>query len=817
MTVAKPTVEVPGAPPQARRPVRHRLRTLREASFGPAAEKPFQRRLVDGIRIALAAALLTYLAFNANTVPRGELGLFTYFNSLPSGLLPVFRTISVAGTLWALGLVVVAALVGRRFRLALAMLSSGAAGWASARIVGQIVVRDQSLARSLHVITRLSGTTPHFPQVRIAVVTAILAAAAPYLSRPTRILGGVLLIGAALAPMYFGTAYPRDVVAGAVLGWGCAAIVALVFGSPGGRPTTRQVAASLAQLGVDARNLRLAHDQPFGSTQMVAQDADGRLGIRVLGRDTTDTQLLSKLLRSLLYKEAGPPLTATRLHQLQLQALAMLLARANNARVSQVLVVGKAGPGAALLVEREYDGTSLAAFGRDEIDDELLDATWHQVALVHASRVVHGRLNARHVLVTAEGPAIIGFERATLSASENHRAGDVAELLTATAGLVGGDRAVESCRRSLGDEALVAALPLLQPEALDRDTCRSLHLSRRELSHRLTALRERGARAGGIEPPELLQLHRIRATNLLLAIGTLVALFGLLGQVGDPGPLWDAITSASRSWLALSLGLSLATNVPYAIALIGSVPTRLSLWPATECQVAMSFSNLAVPAVGGYAVQVRFLQKQGIDLASAVAAGGVVNTVASTVVQIALLGVALAVAPDRLSLNLPSISTDLVVQYVLGTVFVVGVAAGIVFAVRRFRDWALPPLVRAAGTVWRVVRSPERLTLLVAGNVGASALYAFVLQADLIAFDAHVSFWTLLALSIALGTLAALVPIAGGGTAVSTVGLTGALTALHIPAATAAGAVLVNQLVTTYLPALPGWVATRDMFRRDLL
>ncbi len=818
MTVAKSTVEVPRAPTESRRPLRHRLRSLRDASFGPASERPFQRRLVDGIRVVLATGALTYLALNANTVPRGELGLFTYFNSLPSGLLPVFRTISAAGTLWALGLVVVAALVGRRWRLALAMLLSGAGGWASARVVGQIVVRDESLARSLHVITRLSGTTPHFPQVRIALVAAILAAAAPYLSRPTRILGGVLLVGVALAPMYFGNAYPRDVLGGAVLGWGCAAVIALVFGSPGGRPTTRQVAASLAQLGVHARDLRLTSDQPFGSTEMVARDTEGRLGIRVLGRDTTDTQLLAKLLRGVLYKEAGPPLTATRLHQLQLQALAMLLARSNTARVARVLVVGKAGPGAALLVEREFEGRKLASFDHHEITDELLDATWHQVTLIHEARVVHGRLNADHVVVTTDGPAIIGFERATLTASEHHRAGDVAELLAATSALVGSDRAVDSCTRTLGEEALAGALPLLQPEALDRDTRRSLHVSRRELNHRLTALRERGARAGGIEPPELLQLHRIRATNLLLAVGTLVALFGLLSQVGgDPEPLWDAMTSAQWSWLAASFALSMATNIPYAIALMGSVPTKLPLWPATECQVAMSFSNLAVPAVGGYAVQVRFLQKEGNDLASAVAAGGVVNTVAGTVVQIGLLALALAVTPDRVSLHFPAIDTSLVVQYVLGTIFVVGVAAGIVFAVRRFRDWALPPLVRAAGTVWRVVRSPQRLTLLVVGNVGALVLYACVLQADLIAFDTHVSFWTLLALSIALGTLAALVPIAGGGTAVSTVGMTGALTALHVPAATAAGAVLLNQLVVTYLPAAPGWLATRDMLRRDLL
>ena len=45
----------------------------------------------------------------------------------------------------------------------------------------------------------------------------------------------------------------------------------------------------------------------------------------------------------------------------------------------------------------------------------------------------------------------------------------------------------------------------------------------------------------------------------------------------------------------------------------------------------MSFSNLAVPAVGGMAAQIRFLQQQGGDLASAVASGAVLANAANIV------------------------------------------------------------------------------------------------------------------------------------------------------------------------------------------
>ena len=55
-------------------------------------------------------------------------------------------------------------------------------------------------------------------------------------------------------------------------------------------------------------------------------------------------------------------------------------------------------------------------------------------------------------------------------------------------------------------------------------------------------------------------------------------------------------------------------ELPSAVAPIGTVPQSLPLWRTAEQQLSMPLSNLAVRAVGGMAAQVRFLQKQGIDL-----------------------------------------------------------------------------------------------------------------------------------------------------------------------------------------------------------
>jgi uncharacterized membrane protein YbhN (UPF0104 family) len=122
-----------------------------------------------------------------------------------------------------------------------------------------------------------------------------------------------------------------------------------------------------------------------------------------------------------------------------------------------------------------------------------------------------------------------------------------------------------------------------------------------------------------------------------------------------------------------------------------------------------------------------------------------------------------------------------------------------------------------AATVAAAVRSPRQLGLLVAGNAASAILYCLCLFACLRAFGATSSLWTLLALSIGVRLLGALVPVAGAGAAVSTIGLSGALVAVGIDKDVAVTAALTNQFVVTYLPAIPGWLATRDLIARDYL
>ena len=106
------------------------------------------------------------------------------------------------------------------------------------------------------------------------MIVAVLRAASPYPTRPSRRVGRVVIIASAVAPLYLGIAYPNDVFAGLVLGWAIVATVHLVFKSPGGRPTSEQVRKSLAEPAIDAHDVALTPHQPTGYTLMTASSAD---------------------------------------------------------------------------------------------------------------------------------------------------------------------------------------------------------------------------------------------------------------------------------------------------------------------------------------------------------------------------------------------------------------------------------------------------------------------------------------------------------------------------------------------------------------
>jgi undecaprenyl-diphosphatase len=783
----------------------------RRAPFARASEEPYRRRTSDAIRLVVATAGVSWLSRNSGHNSDLALAVFHALNGLPGSMRPLFEVLYRAAALWAVALVVAAALATRRWRLARDLLLAGLLGWAAARGLGLLLANG--FRPSLRAIVR-SRTTPGFPNVQLSLLVAVVSAASPYLTRRVRWFGFVLVALLAPAALYLGIALPRSLTCAAVLGWGAAAAIHLLFGSPGGRPTPAQVETALRDLGVlAAGDVRLAPVQPAEHTLMHASDGTAQLVVKVLGRDEREARLIAKVWKFLYYKDSGPTLFLTRIQEVEHQAYLTLLARNNGVRVAPLVVAGTGGPGTALLAERDVGGRVLAELEPAEIDDALLADVWGQAAALHHARIAHGRLNTAHLLATDGGVVIVGFAFATAAASDELRAADTAELLTTSAAQVGPDRAVRAAVAALGPEAVVVALPLLQPAALSREG-RRIAGSRRRLVEHLAELREMAARATGAPVPHLEQLQRMSGSSLALAVGTLIGVGALLSAVGDPNTLVKAVVRARPLPLLAASALILGTNIGFALALAGSIKRRLPFWPNLKLQVAGAFSNLALP-FGSQALQVRFLQKQGVDGATAVAAGGIINLAAGTLTQILLFFIAVEASPRQVDVG--QIPTGAVTTILTLSVVVILAASLVVLAVPALRRRVVPPVSRGVMTIVDVLRSPRQIALLIGGSALAYVLYGLALTATLRAFGVYPSIWELIAANLGVTLIAALVPFPGGGTAVSSVGLSGALVAIGVPETAAVGGVLVHQLLSQYVLAVPGWIALRSLLAHDEL
>ena len=769
----------------------------------PIPDERARRRPGDVVRVVVAALLLAVLALHAHSPTAAERAFARFLRSLPDDAHTFVLLFYDLLALWAVALLAFALLALRRWRLARDVATAGALAWVLGRLVAVYVERTD-LGHAFTVTFDLTDV-PRFPLVRVAIAVAVVGVASPYLARPTRRVGQTIVVLLALASMYLARSLPTDVLGAIVLGWGVAALVHYLFGTAARRPTVEQVARALADLDIAAGDVTLDDDQPVARAVFRADSPSGPLRIVAIGRDEADAQFLARMWRWIAYRDAPPTLFPTRRQQVEYEAYTMLLAREHEVCVPRVVLAAASGS-LALLVAEHLDGASL--------DEGAIPDAWRQTTLLHAAGIAHGRLDHEHLLVRNGSVAIVGWERASTAARRRTLDADVAQLLATTTAVVGPQAAVDLAMANIGADRITAALPVLQATALSAATRDALDEAGAG-DDPLAELRDVAARAVGTEPPELQELYRVNPRRLIMAVAALLAIAVLLSRVGDPVKFWETIRDASWGYVLLAFAIGILTDVAFAIAFLGTVPVRLPLWPSIELQMSMSFSNLAVPVAADAAIQIRFLQKFGLDLASAVAIGGVFSSLSEIIVQASLFGIALWLSPD--TINFGRIDTNQIVVLVLIAIFLIGVAAAVMFSVRRIRHAVVPRVVQAARSVWGAMKSPWRVALLIGGNVAANCLYAASLLCCLHAFGASVDFWTLLAMNIGIGLIASLVPFPGGGNAVSAVGLSGLLTAVGVPTAAATAAVIAHQLAVSYLPAIPGWFTTNDLARKRLL
>jgi undecaprenyl-diphosphatase len=388
----------------------------------------------------------------------------------------------------------------------------------------------------------------------------------------------------------------------------------------------------------------------------------------------------------------------------------------------------------------------------------------------------------------------------------------VAELLASLAALVGEDRAAAAAARVLGGEQLARAVPLLQPLALSAATRKAV------AGHDglLTRTRAAAAAASGQESPELARVQRVRPRTLLAIAALTGAFYYLLPQLADVGSSWRAMQSAHWIWLPVVIAFSALTYLASAISLQGGVSVRLPFWPTVLTQGASSFINRVSPAnVGGMALNVRYLQKTGVEPSEGVAAVGV-NALAGAIVHAVLLVIFFTWAGRGLgrAFKLPSSSKLLLILALLAAV------VGLVLITRQGRRFAarklLPSLKSSVASLGRVARSPVRLTVLFGGSALVTLAYIGGLVASVEAFGASASIAQMGAVYLGASLIAAASPTPGGLGAIEAALIAG-LTGIGISSGAAVSAVLTYRLATYWLPVLPGWLSWRLLQRMDYL
>jgi glycosyltransferase 2 family protein len=758
------------------------------------------RVLVGGLVVAagaLAAHRGHVFAFDAN--------LFRLVNQLPDALGRPLLVMMQLGAVAAVPVMAAVALAGRRPRLARDLALSGGLAWALARVVKDLVGRERPVALLHGVVERAVATGLGYPSGHVAVAAAMATAAGPWLPRPARRAAWWVVWLVALGRMYAGAHLPLDVVGGAALGWAVGAATHLALGAPGGLPSVSAILQGLRATGMEPVTVEPVGADARGSVPFVVRTRAGeRWFVKAVGREQRDADLLYKLWRWAAFREVEDETPfATPKQEVEHEAYLQLLAARAGVRTPAVLTAAPTGDGHVLLVQRHVAGQTLDRVDAARVDDRLLVAVWAEVARLHAAGIAHRDLRGANVLIDLGGqPWLLDFGFAEAAASPRRLAGDVAELLASLACLVGADRATRGATEALGVGAVTRALPLLQPAALAAAT-------RADLKARpglLAELRERAAAATGTEPPPLEPLTRVRLRTLLLLVAAGFAVHLLLPQVGELRQTLGALQEARWNWLAAGLALSAASYLAAAVAQLGAVDQALALGRTTLVQVASTFANRLTPAgLGGMGLNVRYLQRAGIDRPAAVAAVAT-NTAAGALVHVLGLLVA-AVLVGHTRLHASDIPRGWPVLVALaGVLAAVGLALWSPLGRRRL----VFPAVRAGRELAGVLRRPGRSAQLLGGSVGVTLTYALTLAGCLAAFNVHVPLADTVAVYLAGAAVASVSPTPGGLGAMEAT-LVAGLTAVGAPAGPAVAGVLAFRLLTFWLPILPGWLAYRAL------
>lgn len=615
-----------------------------------------------------------------------------------------------------------------------------------------------------------------------------------------------------------------------------------------------------------------------GRRYLVTLDEGPPLDVTVVDREQQAQGFFYRVWRRLTLRSISTRRSIPSLRQaLEQEALLAYAAIAAGANAPKLIATSELGPDAVILVYEHMGGRSLDSLPDDEITDGLVRGAWEQVKALQSRRIAHRRLTGDALLVDRDGRVIVTDLRGgEIAAGDMVLRMDIAQLLT-TAGLrIGAERAVATAVDVLGPDTVADCLPLLQPLALSRSTRATLRRLARERAQRereavlqasqaakhapaseakapatdaerkaarkaLRVRKQAEKRALGDAqeeareedllsqiraqvllirpqaPVEPVRLERIRPRTLFSFIAGAVAAYFLLSSLAGID-FSTVVAEAHWGWVAAAVLFSSLSYFAAAMSLLGFVPERVGFMRTVVAQVAGSFVKIVAPAaVGGVALNTRFLQRAGVRPGLAVASVGASQLFGLGAHILLLLAFGYLTGTEKTTSLTPS-------RTVIAGLLTVAVLVLVVTAIPFLRKFLVTRLRSLfAGVVPRmldVLQRPAKLATGIGGMLLLTGLFVMCLDASVRAFDNGdhgLSYASVAVIFLAGNALGSAAPTPGGVGAVETALTFGLVVTGHVPSEVAIPAVLLYRALTLWLPVLPGWICFSYLTRKGAL
>ena len=595
-----------------------------------------------------------------------------------------------------------------------------------------------------------------------------------------------------------------------LLGWASGLATRYALGTPTTRPSGQEVAAALQRSGVCVTVLCAQSSTDLGRRYKASCGEGPALDVIVLDRDLEGAGLAASVWGRLRFRSAGAENTVNMRRTLEQRAMMAYAAKVAGVPTPELVAASEVGPDSTFLAYAELSGRTFEDLEPEEISDEDLHNAFGVLDRLQRAHLAHRRLTADAILRDDDGRVWLrNLNTGTIAAGDIASRIDIAQMLTSLGLRVGAERALRAGKEVMGIDRLFRGLAALQPVALNATTRRRLKSNKDLLPHLRDGLTELSPETQVTQ----IQLERVRPRTIIMLVLVTVAGYVLLSQLAAVD-LIGLLGEASLEWLALAALASVITYPGAAWALSGFVPEKLRLIPTIGAAMAADFATLvSPPTLSTVAINVRYLQRNGIHPTLATASIGVSQVAALMVHVLMLLSFGVAAGTQADFTFAPPRSAVL-----LGVGILVGLLATL--SLPKVRNWLWG---RWGGYIKQIgprlvtlVQQPRKLVLGVSGLVLLNLGYIFCLVACVHAFGGSLSVGAIGVVYLTGSIIGQAAPTPGGLGAVEAA-LAAGLTAAGLASGLAVSAVLLFRILTFWLPTIPGWFALNGLQKRGLL